>query len=396
MIYTLKNPIKNFLWGSRTAIRDHFGIGNPNSERQAELWMGAHSSSSSFISQDGVDVSLYDMISSNPEYWLGKNVKQYSSSLPFLMKILAVEQPLSIQVHPSKEVATLGFSEENRRGIPLDASNRNYKDENHKPELVYAITPYKAMNGFRELHQIISNFDTLALPVLKEYFQPFKQDPSSSTLATFFRGLLGLEGSQKEQAIDELIISVNMLKEEHFLYQASMLINDLYEIYPEDIGLFTPLLLNVVELQPGEAMFLHAETPHAYLYGLAIEVMASSDNVLRAGLTPKHIDVEELVKNTKFEPIAFESLVLNPSYEGIDRKVYSVPVDDFRFEVVSPKDIITFDIFSPEVLLCLSESVTIVGGIESRVLYKGESVIIPGSYERYHISGSGSIARVSC
>lgn len=396
MIYTLKNPIKNFLWGSRTAICEHFGIDNPSCDRQAELWMGAHPSSSSFVSQDGVDVSLYDMISSNPEYWLGKNIKEHSSSLPFLMKILAVEQPLSIQVHPSKVYAELGFSEENRRGIPLDALNRNYKDENHKPELVYAITPYKAMNGFREVHQIISNFDNLDLPALKEYFQPFKQDPKSSTLATFFRCLLGLEGAQKKQAIDELIISVNMLQEEHLLYQTSLLISDLYKIYPEDIGLFTPLLLNVVELQPGEAMFLHAETPHAYLYGLAIEVMANSDNVLRAGLTPKHIDVEELIKNTKFEPIAFESLVLNPSYEGISRKIYSVPVEDFRFEVVSPKDMITFDIFSPEVLLCLSENVTIIVGIESRVLFKGESVIIPGSLEQYHLFGSGSIARVSC
>ncbi|MEF1339189.1 mannose-6-phosphate isomerase, class I, partial [Vibrio rotiferianus] len=179
MIYTLNNPIKNFPWGSRTAISDHFGIENPTSAHQAELWMGAHPLASSSISLDGVDVHLCDAIAQNPEYWLGKQVPASVASLPFLMKILAAEEPLSIQVHPSKAAAEQGFALENKKAIPLDATNRNYKDDNHKPELVYAITPYLAMNGFREFESIITFFDDLNITPIEEIFTPFKNKPCS-------------------------------------------------------------------------------------------------------------------------------------------------------------------------------------------------------------------------
>ncbi|MBU2896888.1 mannose-6-phosphate isomerase, class I [Vibrio hepatarius] len=396
MIYTLNNPIKNFSWGSRTAIRDYFGIDNSTLERQAEIWMGAHPSASSRISQAGVDVSLCDVIANNPDYWLGKGSKGRASSLPFLMKILAAEEPLSIQVHPSKKAAELGFAEENEQGVALDAPNRNFKDPNHKPEFVYALTPYLAMNGFREFDQIVANFDAMGLPTLKEIFQPFKKKPNSLTLEVFFTALLSLEEKLKVQVINELLGAVKTIDEDHFAYQASSLISRLCGIYPEDIGLFGPLLLNVVELQPGEAMFLYPETPHAYIQGLAIEVMANSDNVLRAGLTLKYIDIEELIKNTKFQPITFESLILN--HHGIqnNREVYPVPVEDFNFDVLKLRNTISLTTTSPEILLCLSNQVTLITDMESRVLRAGESVVLPASLGKYRISGKGSVARAYC
>ncbi|MGY5745981.1 mannose-6-phosphate isomerase, class I [Vibrio antiquarius] len=396
MIYTLNNPVKNFLWGSRTAIRDYFGIDNSNFEHQAEIWMGAHPSASSSISKAGVDVSLYEVIASNPDYWLGKRTKENFSSLPFLMKVLAAEEPLSIQVHPAKKAAELGFAKENQQGIPLDAANRNYKDANHKPELVYALTPYLAMNGFREFAQIVANFDAIDLPVLEDVFQPFKQDPNPLTLAEFFAAILTLKGELKAQAISQLLNSLKMIDKDHFAYQASLLIYRFSHLYPEDVGLFAPLLLNVIELQPGEAMFLYAETPHAYIHGLGVEVMANSDNVLRAGLTPKYIDVEELVKNTQFKPIAFENLILKPTSNQMEREIYPVPVKDFKFDVLNPQSSISLTTSSPEILLCLSNQVTLITGMESRVLCKGESVVLPASLGEYCISGKGSIARAYC
>lgn len=396
MIYTLNNPIKNFPWGSRTAIRDYFGIDNPNFEHQAEIWMGAHPSASSSISQAGVDVSLCDVIASNPDYWLGKGAKENFSSLPFLMKVLAAEEPLSIQVHPSKKAAELGFAKENEQGIPLEAANRNYKDANHKPELVYALTPYLAMNGFREFGQIVTNFDAIDLPVLEDLFQPFKQDPNPLTLSEFFAAILALAGEIKAQAISQLLNSLKKIDKNCSVSQVSLLISRFYHLYPEDVGLFAPLFLNVIELQPGEAMFLYAETPHAYIHGLAVEVMASSDNVLRAGLTPKYIDVEELVKNTQFKPIAFENLILKPTGNQTDRDVYPVPVKDFKFDVLNPQNTMSLATSSPEILLCLSNQVTLITAMESRVLCKGESVVLPASLGEYCISGKGSIARAYC
>lgn len=390
MIYTLKNTIKNFPWGSRTAIHDYFGIDNPTSEHQAELWMGAHPLASSSIAVNDIDVSLCDAITQNPEYWLGKRTKVSTSSLPFLMKILAAEEPLSIQVHPSKLAAELGFAHENKKAIPLDAVSRNYKDDNHKPELVYAITPYLAMNGFREFKQILTFFNTLNITSIEKIYVPFKEKPSSSSFKEFFSALLTLTGEKKAQAISELISSLKVNGND-FPDEAA-LVERFKQLYPRDIGLFSPLFLNVIELKPGEAMFLYAQTPHAYIHGLGVEVMASSDNVLRAALTPKHVDVEELVNNTKFEPVPFSELKMKPEkFEG--REVYPIPVEDFKFDVLTPSQGIDVTVSSTEVLFCVSGSVTVTVDTESRLITKGESVALPAAIEQYSIFGEGRLAR---
>ncbi|MEZ9718576.1 mannose-6-phosphate isomerase, class I [Vibrio cyclitrophicus] len=390
MIYTLKNPIKNFPWGSRTAIFDYFGIENPTSDHQAELWMGAHPLASSGISVNDGDVRLCDAIAQDPEYWLGKQAPTPMASLPFLMKILAAEEPLSIQVHPSKTAAELGFALENKKAIPFDAANRNYKDDNHKPELVYAITPYLAMNGFREFEYIVRSFDYLNITSIEDIFTPFKNKPSSMSLKAFFSALLSLTGEKKDKAISELISSLKINGSE--CPEEAALVERFQKLYPHDIGLFSPLFLNVIELKPGEAMFLYAETPHAYIQGLGIEIMANSDNVLRAGLTPKHIDVKELVKNTRFEPTPFSELTMKPeSLEG--RDIYPIPVEDFKFDILTPNESIDISVSSAEILFCLSGNVTVIVGSESRSVMKGESVALPAATEQYSIFGDGRLAR---
>ncbi|MEF1306498.1 mannose-6-phosphate isomerase, class I, partial [Vibrio owensii] len=199
----------------------------------------------------------------------------------------------SIQVHPNKQQAELGFALEEKQGIPLTAANRNYKDPNHKPELVYALTEYQAMNGFRPTSEIISFFSELAIPELQGLVDDLIANQTPTGLATFFSGLLSLEGEQKEMALTVLLAQARITDLPLF-----NLILELEKQYPGDIGLFAPLMLNVITLQPGDAMFLDAETPHAYLKGTGLEIMANSDNVLRAGLTPKYMDVKELVACT--------------------------------------------------------------------------------------------------
>ena len=395
MIYYLKNPIKNFSWGSKVAIRDYFGFDNPFSEPQAEVWMGAHASTSSSINIEGVDVTLSDAINNNPQYWLGDATTQLDSSLPFLMKILAAAEPLSIQVHPSKRAAERGYIKENTEGIPLNAKNRNYKDVNHKPELVYALTPYLAMNGFKALPQVIDGFDLISLPSIANLFLPFKTEPNQNTLKDFFSSLLLLNNEDKKQAISELLCSLRKINKEAKECSSISLIIHLSETYSDDIGLFAPLFLNVIELQPGEAMFLYAETPHAYIQGLGIEVMANSDNVLRAGLTSKHIDVNELVENTKFEPIEYDNLTIQAvGHEG--HKIYPIPVTDFKFDVITPRNETVLSISSPEVLLCISQNLTIKTGNKFIELNKGESVVLPASIKQYSLLGEGSVARAYC
>ncbi|KFK48038.1 mannose-6-phosphate isomerase, class I, partial [Vibrio vulnificus] len=216
--------------------------------------------------------------------------------LPFLFKVLSAEKPLSIQVHPSREKAIEGYQKENLQGLQLTDSSRNYKDDNHKPELVYALTFYKAMNGFRAIDKILNVFTELAIDELSPLVDAFSNNPTEAGVSDFFSGLLSLQDEAKTNAVEALIHQAKQVDLPLFA-----LIVELEKQYPNDIGLLAPLMLNVITLQPGEAMFLQAETPHAHLHGKGLEIMANSDNVLRAGLTPKYMDIVELVACTQFK-----------------------------------------------------------------------------------------------
>ena len=384
----LINSVQNYAWGSKTALTDLYGIANPNNLPMAELWMGAHPKSSSKIEDASGQVrSLRDLIEANKAALLGDKVAQRFGELPFLFKVLCADQPLSIQVHPNKQASEIGFAKENAAGIPLDAAERNYKDPNHKPELVFALTPFLAMNAFREFSEIIS----LLQPVAGAHnaIAHFLENPNADALSQLFASLLNMQGEEKSHALAVLKAALDSQQGEP--WETIRLIS---EFYPDDSGLFSPLLLNVVKLNPGEAMFLFAETPHAYLQGVALEVMANSDNVLRAGLTPKYIDIPELVANVKFMAKPAAELLTQPVKNGAELD-FPIPVDDFAFslhDLSSAETSVAQE--SAAILFCVEGEATLRKGEQRLVLKPGESAFVAANESPVSVSGTGRLARV--
>ncbi|MCU6388465.1 mannose-6-phosphate isomerase [Enterobacter quasiroggenkampii] len=384
----LINSVQNYAWGSKTALTDLYGIANPNNLPMAELWMGAHPKSSSKIEDASGQVrSLRDVIEVDKAALLGDKVAQRFGELPFLFKVLCADQPLSIQVHPNKQASEIGFAKENAAGIPLDAAERNYKDPNHKPELVFALTPFLAMNAFREFSEIIS----LLQPVAGAHnaIAHFLENPNADALSQLFASLLNMQGEEKSHALAVLKAAQDSQQGEP--WETIRLIS---EFYPDDSGLFSPLLLNVVKLNPGEAMFLFAETPHAYLQGVALEVMANSDNVLRAGLTPKYIDIPELVANVKFVAKPASELLTQPVKNGAELD-FPIPVDDFAFslhDLSSAETSVAQE--SAAILFCVEGEATLHKGEQRLVLKPGESAFVAANESPVSVSGTGRLARV--
>ncbi|BAK11248.1 MULTISPECIES: mannose-6-phosphate isomerase [Pantoea] len=381
------NSLQNYAWGSKTALTSLYGIANPKQLPMAELWMGAHPKSPSTVEEHGKPRSLRDVIAANPQQMLGDAVAKRFGELPFLFKVLCADQPLSIQVHPSKRAAEEGFARENAASVPLNSAERNYKDANHKPELVYALTPFKAINGFRELNEMVS----LLEPVAEAHPQiaQFLRQPTLANLAQLFSTLLSLEDDEKTQALRVLMTAAQQHHGEPW-----QTINDIAEVYPQDSGLFSPLLLNVITLQPGEAMFLFAETPHAYLHGVALEVMANSDNVLRAGLTPKYIDIPELMANLAFKEKPASQLLTQPAQHENSLN-FPVPVEDFSFSIHALTDKpLSVHQDSAALLFCVEGEATLVCGQQQLVLKPGESCFVAASDPSLTIAGHGRVARV--
>jgi mannose-6-phosphate isomerase len=384
----LINSVQNYAWGSKTALTELYGIHNPDNLPMAELWMGAHPKSSSKV-QDaaGQPQSLRQVIEKDKTALLGAAVAGRFGELPFLFKVLCADQPLSIQVHPNKQNSEIGFAKENEAGIPLDAAERNYKDPNHKPELVFALTPFLAMNAFRPFTEIVS----LLQPVAGAHtsIAHFLQEPGAERLSQLFAALLNMQGDEKSRALAVLKAALNNQQGEPW-----ETIRVISEFYPDDSGLFSPLLLNVVKLNPGEAMFLFAETPHAYLKGVALEVMANSDNVLRAGLTPKYIDIPELVANVKFTPKPADELLTQPVKNGTTLD-FPIPVEDFAFSLhdltTQPADLAQQ---SAAIVFCVEGEAMLTKGETRLVLKPGESAFVSANESPITVSGVGRVARV--
>lgn len=384
----LINSVQNYAWGSKTALTELYGIANPDNLPMAELWMGAHPKSSSKIQDaQGNLHSLREVIEQDKSGLLGNAVAGRFGELPFLFKVLCAAQPLSIQVHPNKHASEAGFAKENAAGIPLDAAERNYKDPNHKPELVFALTPFLAMNAFRPFSEIVSLLQPVA--GAHQAIAHFLQEPGAERLSQLFASLLNMQGDEKSRALAVLKAALNSQQGEPW-----QTIRVIAEFYPDDSGLFSPLLLNVVKLNPGEAMFLFAETPHAYLQGVALEVMANSDNVLRAGLTPKYIDIPELVANVKFTPKPANALLTQPVKHGAGLE-FPIPVDDFAFSLL---DLSTVGSEvaqqSAAILFCVEGEAIISKENNQLVLKPGESAFISANESPVTVSGVGRLARV--
>nr|WP_314420072.1 mannose-6-phosphate isomerase [uncultured Erwinia sp.] len=382
----LINSLQNYAWGSKTALTELYGIENPSQQPMAELWMGAHPKSSSQVIVEGAPQSLREVIAADKTALLGEAVAKRFNELPFLFKVLCADQPLSIQVHPSKSAAIEGFARENAAGIPIDAANRNYKDDNHKPELVYALTPFQAINGFRPLPEIAS----LLLPVAAAHpaIEKFIQSPNAANLSELFASLLSMDGDVKAHAL--AVLREQLTADAGEPWQT---ISSIAEVYPDDSGLFSPLLLNVIELQPGEAMFLFAETPHAYLNGVALEIMANSDNVLRAGLTPKYIDIPELLANLKFVEKPASTLLTVPVQQG-NTQTFPIPVEDFAFAIHTlTAEPLSVEQQSAAIIFCIEGEAVLASGEQQLTLKPGESAFVAASESPVTLSGSGRVAR---
>ncbi|MGZ3419755.1 MAG: mannose-6-phosphate isomerase, class I [Polyangiales bacterium] len=368
----MENAIQPYAWGSRSAIASLRGI--EASERpEAELWMGAHPIAPSRVSGE----SLLARIQRDPQNTLGNKVfHAFGARLPFLLKVLAAEAPLSLQAHPTAEQARQGCAREDDAGIPRTAAHRNYKDEDHKPELVCALSEFDALCGFRPLDEAQAIFDTLG----GEALAPLRERLRAGSMREAFAWLVALE--DPSAVIAQTLEGRARLG--HEFGDASRWVSLLAERYPRDVGVTTSLLLNHVRLEPGEAIYLPAGNLHAYLQGVAVEIMASSDNVLRGGLTEKHVDVPELLSVLDFRtgPVS----VIRATREGAE-EVWPTPAREFRLSRVTVEGAVELETRGPEILLCTSG--------ELAQIPRGGSVFVPASQERYRVEGRGVFFRAS-
>ncbi|MGV9356834.1 mannose-6-phosphate isomerase, class I [Streptomyces misionensis] len=377
----LDNTVRPYAWGSPTAIPRLLGT-EPTGEPQAEMWMGAHPGAPSRTARG----TLAEVIDADPERELGKEtVSKFGPRLPFLLKILAADAPLSLQVHPDLAQAGEGYADEERRGVPLDAPERNYKDANHKPELICALIEFDGLCGFRPPQRTADLLAALGVDSLKPYVDLLRARPEDAALREVLTAILTADRAETARTVAEAAAACARLGGDHAPYA------ELAHHYPGDPGVLAAMLLNHVRLQPGEALFLGAGVPHAYLSGLGVEIMANSDNVLRCGLTPKHVDVPELLRVVRFE--AGDPGVLRPEAAPDGEEVYETPIDEFRLSRhVLPEGGTAHDLTrdTPQILLCTAGAVR-AGEHE---LGPGQSVFVPAG-EKAGISGTGTVFRAT-
>lgn len=388
-ILKLQNTIQPYAWGSHTAIAQLLGQPTPSEHPQAELWMGAHPKASSKIWYQGRWQALDRMLRQDPVPILGKAVlDRFGPQLPYLFKVLAVEKPLSIQAHPSQSMAQAGFSRENQQGIPLSAPHRNYRDDNHKPECVCALTDFHALCGFRAPQEMCALLDPLWPIDHRAYLDALKNAPDEDGLRHFFSRLMTLDKPQRISLLSDVVAAAQKLRGQNHAFEW---IVRLRADYPEDIGVLSPLLLNLIRLRPGQALFLPAGRMHAYLRGVAIELMANSDNVLRGGLTSKHVDVEELLRILDFKACPQE--VITPQSVGNHEQLYPSPADEFELSIIRIQDSQQHDSgqrpAAPEILLCIDGKAKILweGSSKGIDMVRGESILVPAGLSGYQIQG---------
>jgi len=376
-IFKLKNQVKDYPWGSPYFIPRLLGLvenGTPYDDAPcAELWMGVHPGAPSQVILPDGNKNLGEFISRDPNHYLGEKTAKRYAALPYLFKLLAAQTPLSIQAHPNLKQAQEGFERENREGLSIDAPNRSYKDSNHKPEIICALTPFTGMCGFRspeEIRGLLAAFldnipKTKGLAPLIKILEKNEKE----ILKDFLNELFNLSDDVRKS----LTVNVLSIPDELNNSPEYSLMREFAQLYPEDPAVISPLYLNVFRLEPGEAIYLKAGLLHAYCGGFGVELMANSDNVLRGGLTGKHIDIPELMHVLDFNPAAVQIIKPVP---GSPVFTYPAPCGEFSLTVIQNSgETETID-FSPE-----GPSIGIVTegklNINDMILKRGESVFIP-------------------
>lgn len=384
-VFYLKGKVQHYAWGGYSYIPQLLGL--PVTDKPAaEYWMGAHQSAPSAVETPGGPVLLNAYINAAPAETLGPGAAARFGELPYLFKILDVKDMLSIQVHPTKAEAEKGFLRENEAGIPLNAPNRNYKDANHKPEIMVALSEFWLLHGFLPEDKLTAVLQTV---------------PEFGSLARIYEteGYFGLYKNVMEMPQDEVNSLLRPLAERVLpAYEAGTLqksdpafwagraiANDPAGMERLDRGIFSIYFFNIVYVAPGEAVFQDAGIPHAYLEGQNAELMANSDNVLRGGLTPKHIDVPELLKHTRFEAVHPRILKGEPIHNGQER-IYPTPAPDFVIStiVLPPGETYTHTTTAPETWIVQGGE----GSVNGLALGQGTSVFVPFDQDYSITAGS--------
>jgi mannose-6-phosphate isomerase len=363
-MFLLRNLIKNYAWGSFEAIA-HLQNREATTLPEAELWIGAHPQGSSQLHAQGHMQSLQALISSDPEACLGERVaSKWGAELPFMVKVLAARQPLSIQLHPAQQGAQTGFAAENKARIPMDSPLRNFKDPNPKPEIVSALTHLEALVGFRPLEEL----QAIELP-LKSYAL-FVANASSANLSGLLTEIYLLPPEKVSKIAQKLADKAPWLA-------------NLAPYYPTDPGLLIAVLMNHLQLDRGQAVFLKPGVLHAYLSGVVVEVTANSDNVLRAGFTPKHADRGALVAHCDLHRGPPKCL-RPPQYESDEPRFQLLRWEPSAGEHSSPMD-------GPEIWLCTEGQFAMRTRKNELTITSGQSVFVPFEDRELVVAGSGVI-----
>ncbi len=404
-MHRLEGETRKYAWGSRTLLPRFLGH-DPDGEPHAELWVGAHPGDPARLA-DGS--TLLDLLREAPERELGPDVAGRFGRLPFLMKALAAAEPLSLQVHPTNSRAREGFARENAAGIAIGAPGRSYQDDSHKPELVYAVTRFEGMAGFRDVERSAAILQLLDLPWAEEIAQDLVTGPADQAVHRAVSTMLSMDGIELADALVDLGKAARVAEErshrkrpptsrlhrertsvEREALRVFSQAASLAERYPGDSGVLVTLLLNHVVLSPGEAMFLDAGVVHAYTSGFGIEIMASSDNVVRAGLTPKHVDVAELLEIADFTPIP------PPLCPGRDVATgltgFHPPVEEFALFIGTAPVSSSLPSAGPRIVMVLEGEIEVAAGGDCLRVVRGEAVFVGHEDGDLEVTGSGRVA----
>ena len=383
--YKLQGIHRHYEWGGSAFIPQLMQLDNTIGKPFAEYWMGAHPSASALVATSEGQKALDQMIQENKAHFLGTNIADQFGTLPYLFKILDVEKMLSIQVHPSKENAEIGFLKEQLAGVPIDAAHRNYKDQNHKPEVMVALSDFWLLHGFMPANALKERLANLApLQSLSDVFG-----------LENYAGLYGHFMRLDQPAVDKILkplleiavheVAAGKVDKSHPHWWANKYYEGKVPVSNIDKGILSIYLLNIVNVPKYQGVFQGAGLLHAYLEGQNIELMANSDNVLRGGLTPKHIDIEELLEHIKFEPTYPN--ILNGDLKNSNEVQFPCPVPDFGLTKItlSQGEAYTNETNSFEMFLVMQGEV-LLDGIE---LKAGELAAVKAG-STYHIQSSGS------
>jgi mannose-6-phosphate isomerase len=375
-INTLKGIVKHYDWGGTSFIPSLLNMSNAEGKPFAEYWLGAHDTDSSILVTKNTEIKLNQFISANTESILGKTISKRFGRLPYLLKVLDVKDMLSIQVHPSKHEAEIEFTRENKEGIPINAPYRNYKDDNHKPELMVALNDFWLLHGFKPVDELRETLEkTTELKPLVEIFNATGYDQLYKTVME-----MPQESVNKllQPLLDKIIplYKKDQLIKGHADFWASRSALTFNHDNKIDRGIFSIYFFNLLHLKKGEGIFQDAGLPHAYLEGQNVEIMANSDNVLRGGLTTKHVDVKELMKHIKFEETI--ARILHPEKLNNKEEVYRTAAPDFKLSrfKLNKGESTAFESVTGEIALVMDGNVVIKSNEDELELSKGEAAFI--------------------